>query len=306
MRGRLAVLAVIAVALAAPAEARAADRFWLSVDPVRLADGWKLSAAVTSPALDPRTAYEILSVKLAKDLSARANELHVLNVHNLDATMVFDGELGRWRTAGRAGRALAIDMEIRSTSEPQRIPVGEGLPFGCRGSFLRRLVNLHGKFVLRTGTTRFGTIRRVHLTGRITYDDGGPVDCGPRPPTGCVSSAYVAASAPTGNSLAVDPTERRLVVVFRDHGWDHVMAVSKVSLSAAEPPTIRIRMPASGPVTGSSTFTAREIKESVEGSCRVVTAQGLFTGQIRIRYTGWGARTFGGPLSATYQRTGSP
>lgn len=305
MHGRLAVLAVVAVALAAPAEARAADHVWLSVNPVRLADGWKLRAAVTSPALDPISPYEHLSVKLEKDLSARANEFHVLNVTTVDATMVFDGELGRWRTAGRAGRALAIAMEIRSTSEPQRVPVGEGLPFGCRGSFLRRTVNLHGTFVLRTGTTRFRTIRRVHLTGWITYDDGGPVDCGPTPPTGCVSSAYVSASAPTGNYLAVEPTERRLVVVFRDHGWDHVMAVSNVNVAPAEPPTIRIRMPASGPVTGSLTFTAREIEESVEGPCRVVTAQGQFTGQVRIRYTGWGARIFG-PLSATYRRTGPP
>ena len=114
-------------------------------------------------------------------------------------------------------------MEIRSTSEPQRLPASEGLPFACRGSFLRRLVNLHGTFALRTGTARFGTIRRVHLTGRITYDDGDPVECGLPPPTGCVSSTFVGAFAPTGNSLMVHPTERTLLVVFRDHGWDHVM-----------------------------------------------------------------------------------
>ena len=302
MRGRLAVLAVVAVGLAAPAEAGAAHRVWLSIDPVRLGDGWRLSASVTSPALHPRTAYEILSVKL-ENLSARTSERHYLNVHNLDATMVFDGELGRWRTAGRAGRALAIDMEIRSTSEPQRLPAGEGLPFGCRGSFLRRLVNLHGTFVLRTGTTRFATLSRVHLTGRITYDDGGPVECGLTPPPGCVSSTSVGAYAPTGNYLAVDPTARGLVVVFRDHGWDHVMGMTNVNVSAVEPPTIRIRLPASGPLTGRLTFTLGELKESMEGSCRVATAQGQFVGRVRIRYTGWGTRIFG-PLAATYRRSG--
>jgi hypothetical protein len=304
MRGRLALLAVVAVGLAAPAEAGAAHRAWLSIDPVRLGDGWKLSAAVTTPALHPPTAYEILGVRLEKNLSARATEVHARYVHNVDATMVFDGELGRWRTAGRAGRALAIDMEIRSTSEPQRLPVGEGLPFACHGSFLRRLVNLHGTFVLRTGTARFGTIRRVHLTGRITYDDGGPVECGLPPPVDCVSWTSVAANAPTGNYLSVDPTERRLVVVVRDHGWDHVMWASNLNVSAAEPPTIRIRLPASGPLTGPLSFNVGEIKESMEGSCRVATAQGQFAGRVRVGYTAWGARTFGGPLPATYRRSG--
>ena len=303
MRGRLAVLAVVAVGLAAPPEAAASHRAWLSIDPVRLGDGWKLTASITSPALDPRTAYEILSVRLEKNLSARTNERHYLNVHNLDATMVFDGELGRWRTAGRAGRALAVEMEIRSTSEPRRLPASEGLPFACRGSFLRRLVNLHGTFVLRTGTTRFATIRRVHLTGRVTYDDGGPVECGLPPPADCVSSTSVAASAPTGNYLGADPTARWLVVVFRDHGWDHVMGMSNVNVSPAEPPTIRIRLPASGPLTGPLTFTFGEMKESMQGSCRVATSQGQFTGRVRVRYAGWGTRTFAA-TSATYRRSG--
>jgi hypothetical protein len=296
----------VAAALAAPAEAGAADHVWLSVSPASLADGWRLSAAVTSPDFSALAGNEILSVKLQKRLSARVNELHALNVHNVDATMAFDGELGRWRTAGRAGRSLAIDMEIRSTSEPIAVPAGESLPFACRGSFLRRAVNLHGTFVLRTATAAFRTIRRVHLTGWITYNEGGAVECGQPSPTGCGSSTWLSATAPTGNHLSVDPTGRTAGVIFRDHGWDHVMSLSSVNVSATEPPTIRIRMPTRGPVTGSLTFTASDVKESVDGSCRVVTAQGLLTGRARITYTGWGVRTFPGPLSATYRRTGPP
>jgi hypothetical protein len=305
MRGRLAALAVVAAAWAAPAEAGAADHVWLSVSPARLSDGWKLRAAVTSPDFPSANPMEILSVKLEKN-SARANELHALNVHNVDATMAFDGELGRWRTAGRAGRSLAIDMEIRSTSEPFAVPAGESLPFGCRGSFLRRAVNLHGTFVLRTATAAFRTIRRVHLTGWVTYNEGGSVECAQSSPTGCGSSTRLSASAPTGNHFSVDPTGRTLVVTFRDLGWDHVMFASNVDVSPAELPTIRIRMPTRGPITGSLTFTAGDVEESVDGSCRVVTAQGLLTGRARITYTGWGVRTFPGPLSATYRRTGPP
>jgi hypothetical protein len=302
MRGRLALLAVVAAGLAAPPDASAVDHVWLSVDSAQLGDGWRLSAAVTSPDFDPVSQTEILGVTLSKRWSARATESHALRLHHKLSTVAFDGQRGRWRTAGIAGGPVKVDMTIRSTSEPQAVDPDESLPFGCRGAFLRRLVNLHGTFVVRTGTAAFRTVRRVHLTGVVTYNAGGPVQCGALVGGTCAAEAQLSASERLA-SLFAEPSRRRLVVTFRQsNGWHHVLSLSRLTVPAAEPPTIRIEVPASTPARGTLTFTARESSEGVEGPCRVTKMRGDLAGRLRVRFTGWGVRTFAA-TSATYRRT---
>jgi len=300
MRVRLAVIGAAAAAFAAPAHAHAADHVWLSVHTVRPADGWKLSAVVTSSDFDPRGGEETLGVRLEKRLSARAVELHALNSHHRQATIEFDGQQGRWRTAGAAGRSVAVDMAITATGAPQPVAPGESLPFACRGSFVRRLVTAHGTFVVRTGTAAFGTIRHVHLTGTVTYSSGGPVECGAAADT-CESETSLSASSPRAAFVAY-PSRRRLVVTFRGaDGWEHVMRVSGLIVPSAQPPTIRIRAPSNTPAAVALTFVARETNELVSGPCRIVVTRGDLTGRMLVRFTGWGTRTFAAPTAA-YRR----
>jgi hypothetical protein len=301
MRARLVVLAVVAVGVAAPVEARAADHVWLSVHTVGPVKGFTLSASVTSPDFDPVTGHEILGVTLARKVSPLALESHALRLHHRQATISFDGERGRWRTAGVGGRALTLDMALTATGGPQPV-AGASLPFACRGAFVRRPVIAYGPLVVRTGTAAFGTLRQIHLTGWVTYNSGGPVRCGATP-DGCATETSLTAGSAAG-SLAADPQRRSLVVTFRQAGgWNHVMELSRISVPAAEPPKIRITLPAAGPATGSLTFTARDMGEIPGPSCRVVTARGDLSGKLRVRFTGWGTRTFAA-ASATYRRSG--
>jgi hypothetical protein len=302
MRGRLAVVVVVAVAFGAPAEARAADHVWLSVHTVAPVSGWSLTASVTSPDFDPVTGHEILGVTLARKVAPLARETHALRLHHARATISFGGERGRWRTAGVGGPSFSADMTLTATGDAQPVAGAESLPFACRGAFVWRPVIAHGPFVLRTATAAFGTIRQIHLTGWVTYNSGGPVRCGSTPPACLPESSLTAGSG--SRSLSADPRRRSLVFTFREtSGWDHVMELSRVSMPSSEPPTIRIGLPARGPATGSLTFRAGQLDESVDGSCRLVTAQGSLAGKVRLRYTGWGARTFTAP-TATYRRSG--
>ena len=302
MRGRLAVLAVVAVGAAAPAEARAADHVWLSVHTVGPVKGFALTASATTQDFDPVTGDEILGVTLARRLSPLARESHALRLHHRSATVSFDGQRGRWRTAGVGGQALSLDMALTATGEAQPVAAGESLPFACRGAFVRRPVIAHGPFALRTGTAALGTIRLIHLTGWVTYNSGGPVRCGATAGSCAVETSLSAASG--SRTLSADPQRRTLVLTFREaSGWYHVMEISRVTIRGAEPPTIQITLPTTGAVTGSLTFAARDTKEDVDGPCRVFTTQGDLSGKLRARFTGWGSRTFAA-ASATYRRSG--
>ena len=302
MRGRLALLAVVAAALAGPAGANAADHFWLSASTVSPTDGWALSTSVTSPDFDPITRNEILGVTLARRWSARVRETHALRLHHTQGTISFDGQRGRWRTAGSAGGAVSVDMRITATSEPAQVAAGASLPFACRGSFLRSLVTLHGTFVLRTRTAAFRTIRRVHLTGVMTYNSGGPVQCGTAAGGSCEGEAHLSASSGRASVFA-EPSRRKLIVSFPESsGWYHNLALSGLSVSGAEPPSIRIQVPANPVARGTLTFTAAESSEAIEGACRVTTTRGTLAGRLHVHFTGWGARTFAA-TTATFRRT---
>jgi hypothetical protein len=296
MRGRLAVLVVVGAAFVAPAQAHAADHVWLSLDRTRLADGWSLSGASAGGDFYPG-GREIVGLTLSKRHSASAVERHAFRAGLARATVSFDGRQGRW-AAQRVGRALDVSMKIVSTGAAQPV---SGEVLGCRGSFLRRAVRLEGTFVLRTGTAAFGTIRKARLTASVTYN-AGAVDCGV---TAGSCESRTSLSAYDGPcSLVADPARRALVLSFRgSDGWYHVVELSRLSVPAAEPPTIRIVVPGNLPVQGALTFAARESTELINGPCRVITAQGDLTGRLHVRFTGWGARNFAA-ASATYTQSG--
>jgi hypothetical protein len=296
MRGRPAVLVVVGAAFVAPAQAHAGDHVWLSLDRARLADGWSLTGASAGGDFYPG-GRELVGLTLSKRHSASAVERHAFRADLARATVSFDGRQGRW-TAQRAGGAFDVSMKMVSTGAPQPV---SGQVLGCRGSFLRRAVRLEGTFVLRTGTAAFGTIRKTRLTASVTYNAGGAVDCGVTAGS-CESGTSLSAYAGP-RSLVADPARRTLVLSFRgSDGWYHVIELSRLSVPAAEPPTIRIGVPPNLPVGGTLTFTARDIKELIDGPCRVTTAQGDLTGKLRVRFTGWGARTFAAS-TATYRQT---
>lgn len=319
-----ALIAMVALTgvLSASAREPAVDHVWLSLGPVRLGDGWNLTASATSRDFDTITGDEILGATLERKLSGRARETHALRAHLEGATVSFDGQEGRWHFAGRAGRSLAVDMTIRATGEPEEVAADESLPFACRGSFARVPVTLTGTFALRTGTKAFESIERARLMGVITYNQGGPVECGFSTPPRCEPSTFLSAtggSATGSRSLTVDRGRRGVVLQFTQPDarmrigpnatWSHVLALSRVDVLAGELPSIRVRFPAKLPVTGSATFAASKQAETIDEGCRTTTTEGAFDGGLRVRFSAWGGRTFGaapsrGRLTAFYRVTG--
>ena len=158
MTRRTALLIAAVGAALVPGNAAAVDHVTLFVSPTKLSQsGWKLSAAVvgaTSPG-----ARETFGLSLTRTLgNGRGEEQHGLRAAP-SGTVSFDGRTGRW--AARFGTVVAIGMIVTATGQARE--VGESL--GCRGAFATVPVRLRGKFVLRTGTSFFGTIRRLELAG---------------------------------------------------------------------------------------------------------------------------------------------
>ena len=158
MSRRTALLvAAVGAALVVPRNAAAVDHVTLFISPTKLSpSGWKLSAAVvgaTAPG-----ARETFGISLTRKLgNGRGEEQHGLRAAPT-GTVSFDGRSGRW--AARFGTVVAIGMTV--TAIGQTKDVGESL--GCRGAFATVPVRLRGSFVLRTGTSFFGTIRRLVLS----------------------------------------------------------------------------------------------------------------------------------------------
>jgi hypothetical protein len=292
----------------------AADHLWFRLDPVSLGGGWKLRANATSPdyyltlpSTVPVTPAEIISVYLNRRLSRRADESHVAHLHLAEASIAFDGRDGRWSTRGPGGsplggKWLSVDMTIGAVGEPEQLGPGEYLPFSCHGPSLARVpVTLTGSFALRTGMETFKTIRRAHLTGTITYNQGGALECGQPAPTRCEPTTYLSsqyetlASSSRGISafLYIDRGRRFLTLQLRNRtGWTHLLALHELDVLSGELPTIRGRLPANLPLRGTLRFAARETAESVDGVCRTTTTKGFLTGNLRASFTGWEARDF--------------
>lgn len=313
IRRTAALVAVVALIGALPASAQEppASHLWLSLGPVRLGDGWTLVASGTSPDFES-VGYEILGVTLERKLSARARETHALRSHLDEPTFSFDGREGRWQTAGRTGSTLAVDMVIRASGEPEEVAADEGLPFACRGPFVRVPVTLTGMFSVRTGTKALKTIERRQLRGVMTYTQDGTVECGLSAPPRCEPSTYLTVSGPAARgsqSLMVDRGRRGLVAQFSDASqWSHVMALTRVGVLGGDLPRIRLRIPEGLPVLGSAVFVAGKTTETSDGGCITRVTEGSFNGSLRVRFSAWGERTFGRPpsrgrLTALYRVT---
>ena len=303
-------IAIVALggALAAPAQAPRVDHVWLSLDRTRVGDGWSLTTSVTSPDFDPAR-KEILGVTLARARSgASARELHALRAHLTRPAVSFDGRRGRWRTEGGS---VAVDMSIRTTGEAVDVPVGESLPFACRGAFVRVPVALTGTFAVRTGAKAFRTIELRRFRGVVTFNRGGPVECVASVPSRCDPGAFLSASSasPVGlDVLSIDRRLRTLVLQFTRTTWSHVLVVSRVDALEGDPPRMLVRAPPEAPVTGRAVFEAVRTTESVDAGCRVRTTEGAWSGTLQVRFSAWGVRTFGTtstrrPVRAVYRES---
>src|SRR5262249_4064674 len=118
--------------------------------------------------------------------NARAQELHSLAMTG-GASVAFDGERGSFEV--ELGHSLSVKMTITATATT-------GTVVDCDGR-TRTPVELRGRFILRSGTRFFGTIRRTHLRG-VVYFNG-------KPPPNCTSPPTIVVSwCPRGSTLYVN------------------------------------------------------------------------------------------------------
>lgn len=300
MTGRTALLvAAVGAALALPGNATAVDHVTLFVSPTALSQqGWKLSAAVVGPT--ERAARETFGISLTRKLAdGRGEEQHGLRAAPA-GTVSFDGRTGRWRA--RFGTAAAIGMTLTATGPAREL----GEYQGCRGAFATVAVRLRGSFVLRTGTSFFGTIRRLVLAGSVTFNRGGPVDCSAPEfeicsPSSVLTAARQASAGPAATLLLSPDAGGWLTLSFADRGgalpagvtWYHVMRAERLGFDplVGRPPSIAVDLPDALAVRGSGTFAATETTKGTRGECSRVTTTGTFTGSFRTRFAGWGARS---------------
>ena len=293
------MVAAVGAALAVPGNAAAVDHVTLFVSPTTLAQqGWKLSAAVVGPT--GRSGRETFGISLTRTFgNGRWEEQHGLRAAPT-GTVSFDGRNGRWRA--RFGTAVAINLTFNATGPAREL----GESQGCRGAFASVPVRLRGSFVLRTGTSFFGTIRRLELGGSVTFNRGGPVDCAAPAVETCSPSSVLTASrqgsaGPAATLLLSPDAGGWLTLSFADRGGALPAAVTRYHVTRAErlgfdplagrPPSIGVDLPNGLAVQGSGTFAATETSTETRRACRRVATTGTFTGSFRTRFAGWGART---------------
>jgi hypothetical protein len=286
------LIAAVGAALALPGNAGAVDQVTLFVSPTKLSQrGWNLSAAVVAPR--SAGARETFGVSLTRAFgNRRGEELHGFRAAPT-GTIAFDGRSGRWRA--RIGSLVTIDMAV--TAIGAESPIGESQ--GCRGALSTVPVRLRGSFVLRTGTSFFGTIRRLGLAGSVTFSRGGPVDCAAPAAETCSPSTVLTASGGPAATLVLSPDAGSwLTLSFADRGaaaaatWYHVMRIERFGFDrlVGAPPTFGVSLPAGLAVRGSGSFTATETTSGTRGACRRVASTGTFSGRFSTRFAGWGGR----------------
>ena len=290
MRRCVVLIVVVGAALALPPRGFAVGHVVLDVSPTRvgaLAD-WRLSARVVGGGFYRSGDAEIFGVTLSRSFTdGRGHELHALRAAPRQ-TVTFDGERGRWNA--RFGDALKIRMDITAGGTPR--PVDAPLP--CRGTFAQVPVTLRGTFALRTGTSFFGTIRRVALRGVVTFDPAGGVDCTPQPSLTCGQSTTLSVShrlsSTADATLLMSPDENGWTTLsFADRSaessagytWYHVMYALGVAPFSSPLPTIVVNLPSTLPIQGSGTFTAQEPSTVADGTCTTVSATGAFSARSR-------------------------
>lgn len=277
----------------APPSALAVDHVSLNVLPSPLGVGadWYVRGYV--PAIELYRGKELLGVTLTRKFrSGTAEEIHGLRASLETKTISFDGRRGRWNVGGLVGPVLTANLAIVATG-PAR-PVGSYV--WCSGAFAQVPVSLRGTFVLRTGTTFFGNVRRVRLRGLVTFNQGGPVDCTNTAPAACSPSETVMGSNRAGVNVTASPSwfgvQVREPIAASTAAWYHVFGVTTPGTFAPALPRIDVRAPPAVPIQGTATFTAREPAGAPTGPCKGIATPGVFNGSFNVRYTGWGARTF--------------
>lgn len=301
------LLVVLAVALALPSGAQAADYLIVYVNPTKVAPGWMLGGSIVSG--DFYGSDDVFGLTLSRARAGRPmlEEKHALRSHHAVSTISFDGKAGRWRTAGQLGTAAVVDMTIQARGAPA--PVERVL--GCTGEFRQVPVDLVGTFTLRTGTRLFKTIRRGRLTGLAQFEDG-LVACGRPASATCATSSSLVAGGPR-RSLTADP--RSLILSFSEPvrnapvnstDWYHLLTLSGYEAVTGTLPELVVtaRSPS---LRGTATFVARGTTESTSGACRVTTTAGDMTGSFTATFAGWGRRTLGlqPGAHASFRRSGS-
>jgi hypothetical protein len=316
MERRSAVLVVaVGAALALPARGLALDHIVLDISPTRIATpvsakaskqerarvkalaAWRLDGRVVGRDFYRFGDAEIFGVTLSRSFpNGRGDELHAFRAAPKQ-TLTFDGQRGRWEA--RFGNALTLSMEIVGRGVPQ--PTDPPLP--CRGVFAKVPVTLRGAFVLRTGTKFFRTVRRVTLTGSVSFAPAGPVDCTP-PSLVCGRSSTLSLShrfsSTSDATLLMSPDENGWTTLsFADrraassagYTWYHVMYALGSNPLSGQLPTIAARLASPLPIQGSGTFRARQTSTETNGACSSVVTTGTFDGTFRARFVGWGMRS---------------
>jgi hypothetical protein len=316
--GRSIVLIVaVGAALALPARGYAVDHLVLDISPTSIAAPvsakaskqerarvkalapWRLHGRVVGRDFYRLGDPEIFGVTLSRLFpGGRGYELHAFNAAPRQ-TVTFDGQRGRWEA--RFGTALTLSMQIEGTGAQESTDP----PLPCLGGFAKVPVTLRGTFVFRTGTKFFRTIRRVTLTGLMTFAPTGLVDCTPLLPSSvCGRSTTLSLShrlsGTSDAALLMSPDENgwttlsvadRRAASSAGYTWYHVMYALGFNPLAGQLPTIAVRLASPLPIQGSGTFTARQTSTETNGACSAVTTTGTFTGLFRARFAGWGMRT---------------
>jgi hypothetical protein len=293
------------VAATLPAGAQAADSTYLSLDPAKVAPGWKLGGAVMSAR--SYAATDIFGLTLTRSfLAGRGEETHALRAHHQRSTISFDGRTGSWRTSGQVGTVAVIDMRVEAAGPA--VAVDELL--GCRGELTRTTVALTGTLVLRTGTRFFGTVRRTRLTGTVT-STSSPLDCKVAAATVCEQSSSLYAGSP---KASVNASRRSLVLQFSEAlrvttqgtvNWYHVLRAGGYDALAGASPALTATAPRGTRIRGKATFAVRSTSETTAAGCRLTSMDGTAIGTFGATFTGWGERTLRlGPRAfAVYRET---
>ena len=315
-RRSIVLIVAVGAGLAVPARAYAVDHLVLDISPTRVAAPvsakasnqerprvqalapWRLHGRVVGRDFYRFGDPEIFGVTLSRSFpSGRGHELHAFRAAPIQ-TVTFDGLRGRWEA--RFGNGLTLRMEIAATGAEQ--PSEPPLP--CRGAFAKVPVSLRGSFVLRTGTKFFRTVRRVTLTGLMTFAPTGAVDCTPLPSPGCSRSSTLSlshrASGTSDATLLMSPDENGWTTLsFADRSaassagytWYHVMYALGSNPLSGRLPTIAARLASPLPIQGSGTFNAQQTSTETNGGCSTILTSGTFNGTFRARFAGWGTRT---------------
>ena len=281
MRRAWVTVAALAGALCVSGTAFAVDHVSLFVSPSAVGGhpGWRLSASV--PAREA-TGGEIVGVTLARGVESHS----LRGAARSSSSVAFDGRRGTWRAT--VGSSFVARMTIEPSGPP--VPVRQSL--GCRGSFVQLPVTLRGRFVVRTATRFFGTIRRSSLKGTAVFNDGGSLDCRPLP-TVCAPSTRLIASR-GGDSLNATRDGGGYLGVslrqdVRDGAWYHRVELLGFDPLAVSGATVSVRAQAGKRLSGSGTFT--ESRAVGADACGISTVEGTFVGSFRAWFTGWPSRT---------------